>query len=728
MTSTRRRPSLPESTNGSSSSTLLQKAKRTLSVHRPRAASFSLKGILSSSTTTSASSSTPVSGTNTPSTKGDHSNTSQKPYSIAPTSHRENTALHALLDSLPTLPTFHAPSLPNVSLPSFSFNSLGPFSSSTTSTSRALTDDEAEDSTDPNPTPTPTDKDWSSDPLKRLSGPVVTLGGYRGSILRDAVTNKRIWIPMKVGFRMRKVDLTLGLEDEDELRSTETIVPGRQLMQVGPIDLGKRLKDKLKSLSLSSSPLSHPSFSPAVLGYKPSPLNYINHGYDWRRRLELSSLELLTRLEKLKKESAERGEGKDGKGEGATVVAHSMGGLVTLHALARASDPTVFKGIIFAGTPFGGCVNVLSPLRNGDGVLFNREICAPSVVFSMRSSYYFLPFSGLCFEDPSGTPLPIDFFDPHSWSDYGLSPVALGLFEGGEKGMRERREGREEAEKATEALGGGGGLGEGNLGEGGGVGVGVQLGGGRAEEGGKTRGIEEALRGVELVDGAVGEGKEMPRRGSIPLGEAEGEVEIDGLVVAAREEEALDTSDADADAEPTSTSAARVDPLDSNFNPSTRRPTNSSSEEEDEAAASSKPSFPSLDKVLSASDQTLALYLTKTLTRVKQFHADLVDLYDPLKAEQGLYPPLVLLTSKKTPTVRGVIARSRESIKEDPYEELLWDEGDGIVLHSSASILPGGPSRWTKHLKGEVESNYGHVSLVGDVDSIRKCLVKLYDE
>lgn len=80
----------------------------------------------------------------------------------------------------------------------------------------------------------------------------------------------------------------------------------------------------------------------------------------------------------MKAESKARGEGKDGEGEGATVIAHSvspvslfhsplhllrrgiqMGGLVTLHALARAADPTVFKGIIFAGTPFHGCVNVL---------------------------------------------------------------------------------------------------------------------------------------------------------------------------------------------------------------------------------------------------------------------------------------------------------------------------------------------------------------------------------
>jgi pimeloyl-ACP methyl ester carboxylesterase len=47
----------------------------------------------------------------------------------------------------------------------------------------------------------------------------------------------------------------------------------------------------------------------------------IQHGYDWRRNLDLSSAELIKNLEKLKQAS----------GEGATVIAHSMGGLVVLY-------------------------------------------------------------------------------------------------------------------------------------------------------------------------------------------------------------------------------------------------------------------------------------------------------------------------------------------------------------------------------------------------------------
>lgn len=73
-----------------------------------------------------------------------------------------------------------------------------------------------------------------------------------------------------------------------------------------------------------------------------------------------------------------------------TVVAHSMGGLVALHALARAKDPSVFARILFAGTPFDGCPNCLGPLRFGDVLGRNADICSPRAVFSMRSIFYFL--------------------------------------------------------------------------------------------------------------------------------------------------------------------------------------------------------------------------------------------------------------------------------------------------------------------------------------------------
>lgn len=143
----------------------------------------------------------------------------------------------------------------------------------------------------------------------------------------------------------------------------------------------------------------------------------------------------------------------------------------------------------------------------------------------------------------------------------------------------------------------------------------------------------------------------------------------------------------------------------------------------------------------SSSDEAIKSYLSTTLQRVQkvrspfvalsfvadgssQFHAELTDLYDPAKSH--LYPPMVVLTSQKTPTVRGVLSPTYDAIKTGHYEHLLFGEGDGIVLYDSARELPGGEGRWMRHLKGVEESSHGHVSLLGDLGGVRRCLEKLY--
>lgn len=80
---------------------------------------------------------------------------------------------------------------------------------------------------------------------------------------------------------------------------------------------------------------------------------------------------------------------------------------------------------------------------------------------------------------------------------------------------------------------------------------------------------------------------------------------------------------------------------------------------------------------------------------------------------------MTILTSHKTPTVRGVITDSYQTIPDDDYSRLLFGAGDGIVLYDSATELPG---LWGNHLKGIVESKMGHVSLLGDLEAVKKSL------
>lgn len=79
------------------------------------------------------------------------------------------------------------------------------------------------------------------------------------------------------------------------------------------------------------------------------------------------------------------------------------------------------------------------------------------------------------------------------------------------------------------------------------------------------------------------------------------------------------------------------------------------------------------DEAARASDATMWAYLQTTLSNVEKFRNQLVSGYDPQK--RLLYPPLVVLASKKTPTVRGCIVDSLQELQDGKYDRLLFGEG-----------------------------------------------------
>lgn len=223
-----------------------------------------------------------------------------------------------------------------------------------------------------------------------IDGPIVVMGGYRGSILRDAKTHKRVWIPLKAGFNLRKIDLLLGPKLEDELRATDLIYPDGVLKNVGPIDICKRLIKRLDN----------------------NPKTVVKEfGYDWRLDLHQTSDQLVEFLTKLKKET----------GKPAIVIAHSMGGLVVHGALNK--NPDLFRGIIDVGVP-SECLNILGPIRYGDSILLSDKILTFETNFMMRSSFVFLPLSGRVFANKeTGEWYDLDYFDPETWVKFNLNPL-----------------------------------------------------------------------------------------------------------------------------------------------------------------------------------------------------------------------------------------------------------------------------------------------------------------
>jgi hypothetical protein len=237
--------------------------------------------------------------------------------------------------------------------------------------------------------------------LESLTGDVVIMGGYRGSILRSTKTNRQVWVPVKVGLNIRKVDLEVGLEPEDEEQMPETIYPSGMLQNIGPVDISKRLFKRLSECENARN----------------GKLRVWDYGYDWRLSPHLLSRQLNEFLEKLPSNNA----AKDGsRPSGALVIAHSLGGLITRHVVNN--RPELFSGVVYAGVP-QACVNILGPLRNGDSVLLSSRVLTAQVNFTLRTSFVLLPEDGGCFFDiNTREKYPVDFFSIDDWLKYRWSP------------------------------------------------------------------------------------------------------------------------------------------------------------------------------------------------------------------------------------------------------------------------------------------------------------------
>ncbi|KAF7560022.1 hypothetical protein G7046_g4133 [Stylonectria norvegica] len=306
-----------------------------------------------------------------------------------------NMRFMALRDSLPDVPNFKMPSLPKMYGQSRkSTHSLNAMDPADTPRSQSYFTREAN----------PSSKDPSSAldrVLVDLTGDLVIMGGYRGSILRSAeAPHQQLWAPVKLGLNMRKANLEVPLDDEDEERMEETIIPSGMLQHIGPIDISRKLIKKLRSCDNARA----------------GKLRVWDYGYDWR----LSPMILSRKLQEFLRKLPSNQSGTPDSFRGALVIAHSLGGLITRHAVNQ--RPDLFAGVLYAGVP-QRCINILGPLRNGDVVLLNEKILTAQVNFSMRTSFVLLPEDGFCFVNKAtGESYPVDFYDPQAWVKWNLSP------------------------------------------------------------------------------------------------------------------------------------------------------------------------------------------------------------------------------------------------------------------------------------------------------------------
>ena len=313
-----------------------------------------------------------------------------------------NSRFKAIMDSLEDRASFRVPNFKVPTLPAMpTFDISMPGSKKGEEKEKKLSKKRSPDTSTASLPTVPEPKDELDKALATLTGDVVIMGGYRGSILRSAKPpHRRLWVPVKVGLNIRRVNLEVGLTEEDEERTEESMFASGMLTNIGPVDISRRLIKRMEECENA----------------KVGKLRVHDYGYDWRLSPHLLARKLKTFLEGLDCNRPDA----EGKIEGATVIAHSLGGLITRYVVNQ--RPELFKGVIYAGTP-QACINILGPLRNGDEVLLSSKVLTAQVNFSLRTSFLLLPTHGRGFFDKNtGEGIPLDFFDVEQWVRYRFSP------------------------------------------------------------------------------------------------------------------------------------------------------------------------------------------------------------------------------------------------------------------------------------------------------------------
>lgn len=129
--------------------------------------------------------------------------------------------------------------------------------------------------------------------------------------------------------------------------------------------------------------------------------------YDWRGNLEDEAFRLDALVKELRKKGAKR----------VTILAHSMGGLVTTRALTFGVP---VEAVAFYATPFRGATSILRNMQHGTGYPWNPALLEPGTVASFPASYHILPFFRPVLLDEEGKLTPHLLADDSTWDTFHL--------------------------------------------------------------------------------------------------------------------------------------------------------------------------------------------------------------------------------------------------------------------------------------------------------------------
>lgn len=238
--------------------------------------------------------------------------------------------------------------------------------------------------------------------------PLVFIPGLMGSILRKGTTagGETRWLTVAQSLGLSTPDLRLPLGWQEAggrpMQARDDLRPAGALLAVKlPGGLGQEV---------------YAPWIEFARRFQNRPLHVF--AYDWRR----DNGETADRFEAFLGELQRKYGGKK-----IQVVAHSMGGMITLAVWNH--RPDLIDRVVFAGVPFRGGIGYLDNMFLGTEIALNDALLGPDVIFSHTSVYSFYP-AGASFEntglvrDENGAKLDIDFYDVKVWQRNAFGPFA----------------------------------------------------------------------------------------------------------------------------------------------------------------------------------------------------------------------------------------------------------------------------------------------------------------
>lgn len=220
----------------------------------------------------------------------------------------------------------------------------------------------------------------------------VFIHGYKGSFLKTE-TGELAWIT--IGDALSKGERSLALPFTGQ-RETPRFGP---LTPAGP----------MTRLTVIPLLLEEEAYASWMNWAKDALPGFIAWSYDWRLDVRESGAALCTFLESLGPQRRVR------------LVAHSMGGLVTLQCLRRgpAAVRSAVKKVVFLGTPFRGGPGQWDDLQLGTKTSANTKLLEAEALLTMPAAWQLLPPEADVFFDERGARADVPAFDAATWIECG---------------------------------------------------------------------------------------------------------------------------------------------------------------------------------------------------------------------------------------------------------------------------------------------------------------------